>query len=74
MTVKELIEKLQELDPDLHLFTSGYEGGFHYVEIGEPDTFYLNVNTDWYYGPHENSPGMIGRNKPDYKQVKGITL
>ena len=74
MTVKELIEKLQTLDQDLHVFTDGYEGGFQYVEIREPDTFYLNVNTEWYYGPHENSTGVAGRDKTNYKQIKGIVL
>ncbi len=28
MTVKELIEQLIQLDPDLHVFTQGYEGGY----------------------------------------------
>ena len=28
MTVKELIEQLQQLDPDLHVFVRGYEGGY----------------------------------------------
>ena len=31
MTVKELIEQLQTLDPDLHVFTNGYEGGYEDV-------------------------------------------
>ena len=32
MTVKELIEKLSELDPELHVFVPGYEGGYHYLK------------------------------------------
>lgn len=53
MTVKELIEKLQTLDPDLMVFTNGYESGYNDVVVSEVTNFKLNVNTEWYYGPHE---------------------
>jgi hypothetical protein len=33
MTVKELIEQLQQLDPDLRVFTRGYEGGYEDADI-----------------------------------------
>jgi hypothetical protein len=71
MTVKELIEKLSELDPELHVFTPGYEGGYHYAEISEIQNVCLNVNTAWYYGPHDK-PSMC--NATEYEQVKGIVL
>ena len=29
MKVKELIEQLSTLDPELHVFVPGYEGGFN---------------------------------------------
>ena len=32
MTVKELIEQLQTLDPDLHVFVQGYEGGYNDID------------------------------------------
>jgi hypothetical protein len=73
MTVKELIEQLSELDPELHVFTSGYEGGYHYVSLSEPDKFCLNVNTEWYYGPHDK-PSSMGKDKSNYKIVNGIVL
>jgi hypothetical protein len=74
MTVKELIEQLQPLNPDLQVFTSGYEGGFNDVEISKPDTFCLNVNSEWYYGAHEISSHVHEEDRPNYKQVKGIVL
>ena len=73
MTIKELIEKLSELDPELHVFVPGYEGGYHYVTISEPDKFCLNVNSEWYYGPHDK-PSSMGKDKSNYKIVKGIVL
>jgi len=35
MTVRELIEELNRLDPDLHVFVDGYEGGHSYPVISE---------------------------------------
>lgn len=54
MTVEELINKLQEFDPKLPIMLHGYEGGVY----AGPNHFYkaevaLDVNKDWYYGPHE---------------------
>jgi hypothetical protein len=45
MTVKELIEKLQQLDPDLRVVTDGYEGGYKDVsDTFESFDLALNVN------------------------------
>jgi hypothetical protein len=54
MTVKELIEQLQTLDPKLRVFTEGYEGGYGdaCIRDGIYD-FNLNHYSEWYYGPHE---------------------
>jgi hypothetical protein len=35
MIVKELIEQLQQLDPELLVFVDGYEGGYDDVTISE---------------------------------------
>lgn len=54
MTVKELIEQLQKLDQDARVFSRGYEAGLHDAEVdGELIRVALDVNTEWYYGPHE---------------------
>ncbi len=75
MTVKELIEKLQTLDQDLHVFTDGYEGGFHFAEVStKVNTFCLRVNEEWYYGPHELMEHVYKDDKSKYEQVKGIVL
>jgi hypothetical protein len=53
MKVKELIEKLQALDPELMVVRDGYEGGVcEVIEISFKDVA-LNANTAWYYGDHE---------------------
>ena len=54
MTVKELIEQLQTLDPDLHVFVRGYEGGYDYAgPVTDPNEFALDFHDEWYYGNHE---------------------
>lgn len=46
MTVKEMIEKLQEMDPDLEVFVRGYEGGYNRADVSaDVETYYLNVHT-----------------------------
>jgi hypothetical protein len=62
MTVKELIEQLQQLDPELHVFVDGYEGGYEDVVISEIKDIALNVNNDWWYGVNDN-----------YDEIKHIT-
>ena len=53
MKVKQLIEKLQTLDPETMVVVSGYEGGVHEADTTEIIKIALNVNTSWYYGEHE---------------------
>jgi hypothetical protein len=71
MTIKELIEQLQQLDPELHVFVDGYEGGYDDIAISEVKDIALNVNKEWWYGQHDN----INDDKfIDAKIVKGIVL
>ena len=74
MTVKELIEQLSELDPELHVFTNGYEGGFDYAEILNIQDISLNWNCEWNYGPHELTENLPKEFRPQHQQVKGIVL
>ena len=53
MKVKELIEKLSQLDPELMVVRSGYEGGVDEVTDYGLCDIELNVNDEWYYGKHE---------------------
>ena len=73
MTVKELIEQLSKLDPELHVFIPGYEGGYNYAEISKVKNICLNVNHEDYYGPHDDF-SMCRQDPSNYKQVKGIVL
>jgi len=79
MTVKELIEKLQQLDPDLYVFNKGYEGGYCDVDfISEPLEMVLNVHDEdgWWYGPHDVTGELRAEEKDEskYTIVKGIIL
>ena len=72
MTVKELIEQLQTLDPDLHVFTAGYEGGYEdVVSVGDIKEIALSYHDEWYYGPHVEAEA---EHKDSYTIVKGIIL
>ncbi len=69
MLVKELIEKLKELNPDDELFTHGYEGGYHdLTTVSHQLTMTLKVNTEPYYGPHEITSDIRSHN---CKQAEG---
>lgn len=62
MTAKELIAHLKKLPPDTRIVVAGYEGGYHDAGIPNVEDRSIlreNVNSEWYYGPHEleNSNG-----------------
>lgn len=74
MKVKELIEALSQLDPELMVVVAGYEGGVNEVDKSELCDIELNVNNEWYYGKHEMlAEGDKPRNK-DSTIVKGVRL
>lgn len=53
LTVGQLIEALQKFPPDWMVVQDGYEGGLREVYGPRPVQIVLNVNAEWYYGPHE---------------------
>ncbi len=54
MKVIELVQRLQQFDPEMVVVLSGYEGGYNTVSgLVEPRVFVEGVNAAWYYGPHE---------------------
>ena len=74
MKVKELIEALSQLDPELMVVRSGYEGGVDEIKKIKIYDIELNVNTEWYYGKHEVlQKGDEPQNK-DSTIVKGVRL
>ena len=74
MKVKELIEVLSQLDPELMVVVAGYEGGVNEVDTYGLCDIELNVNDEWYYGKHEMlAEGDKPRNK-DSTIVKGVRL
>ena len=76
MTVKQLIEQLQQLDPELHVFVQGYEGGYDYAgPISNILEIALDVHEEWYYGKHEDADSnYYVSDKSKHKIVKGIVL
>ena len=71
MTIKELIEQLQQLDPETHVFVKGYEGGLEYAELKGPAMdIALDVHSEWWYGPHSYYITERHSINPDIKIVK----
>jgi len=54
MKVKELIEILQEKDPEQIVVVPGYEGGYNDVAAVDSVKLKLDVNSSWYYGKHDD--------------------
>ena len=74
MRVKELIEKLSELDPELYVFVPGYEDGVDDAVISGIKQIALEVNDEWYYGKHEEVKNDLDSRYIDKTIVKGIIL
>jgi hypothetical protein len=53
MTVAELIESLKHVDQTLTVVRAGYEGGYVDVSGFRKINLRRDVNSEWYYGPHE---------------------
>ena len=68
MKVKDLIAQLQTLDPEMLVLGPGYEGGLVEVDQVRTVVISLNVNTEWYYGPHER--GVV----EGFEQAKGVLI
>jgi hypothetical protein len=79
MTVKELIEQLQILDPESRVFVRGYEAGYDDVNSIKTAQIVLNVNNVWYYGKHdtleqENRRDRILNKDTTRTSIKGIII
>lgn len=53
MTVAELIEKLQLLDPTLPVVVRGYEAGVNDIERADVCYIQRDAYDEWYYGQHD---------------------
>jgi hypothetical protein len=58
MTIKELILSLENLDQDLQVVITGYEGGYNDVEEIRSISIANNVHSDWWYGRHEDASNV----------------
>jgi hypothetical protein len=79
MIVKELIEKLQALDPQLPALVNGYEGGCNDVSYISQIDIIRDVNNEWYYGAHENVKNLHENVIKDFENIgklptKGILI
>lgn len=75
MVVKELITKLEQLDPNLRVFVHGYEGGYHDSNNISPEVeMALNVNDSWYFGDHDLVENLDREQLKDKTIVKGVII
>ena len=75
MKVKKLIKLLKNMNPDTHVFVSGYEGGYHCVSKNVlVTTMVINAHKEHYYGPHELYSNTPIRLNPDRKNIPAYIL
>lgn len=74
MKVRELVELLGYQDQELDLVISGYEGGYRDLQGVNELELALNVNTAWYYGPHELPQFVDPDEVGGYKTKKSIVI
>lgn len=74
MKIKDLILELSKYDPDTYLCMPGYEGGIYCPMHVVPVTVALNVNTAWYYGPHEQIVPELDQDYPDHNHENMIKI
>ena len=75
MNVKELIERLNTLDPESMVVIRGYEGGVSEVVNAMEVVVALNVNTAWYYGKHaEVNTKNYNESWNEYDQVIAVKI
>jgi len=74
MKVKELIETLSQLDPELMVVVAGYEGGVDEMDKYELCDVELNANDEWYYGKHDILENGDKPTNKDSTIVKGVLL
>lgn len=55
MTVSELIQKLQQADPDSKVLVDGYEDGYEELEKVSFVSVKYKKEQAWYYGPYEDA-------------------
>jgi hypothetical protein len=77
--IKELIDYLQTLDPELNVFIKGYEAGYNDINTISHEELVLNLNNIWYYGKHELLKNLEKKDRllnkeSEYKSVKGIII
>ncbi len=75
MTVAELIEQLDKLDPTLRVAMchDTYEGGYEDVTELKEFVMALDVHSEWYYGPHEDAEDSYSV-EPHHVRVKAVRL
>ena len=57
MKIRELIEKLKDLDPELEVLVEGYEAHYDSPEVSDIYEFEPDIHKEWYYGSHEEKKG-----------------
>lgn len=74
-TVKELIDKLKEFDPDFKIFVDGYEFGVQELDIEniKLEKILLNYHKGCTYGG-EHSVSYDRNDSEDYETIQGIVI
>lgn len=70
MTIAELIQTLSQYDPDLPVVVKGYEGGYNDISLIEELNLQLNVNTENWYGAHEEIHNSNASNPSVHRAIR----
>lgn len=73
MTVGELIEALQEFNPETRVLVNGYELGYDDIAVSELTSIALNVHSEWYYGKHD-LPNEASVSQTKSKKIEAVIL
>ena len=74
MKIKDLILELNKHDPDTQVCLTGYEGGVYNPTKVLEVTVALDVNDEWYYGPHEQIVPDLDRDYPQHKHEQMVRI
>lgn len=73
MKVRELIEQLQQFDPEMMVVVDGYEGGADDIKTVDTARIALDYNKgSWYYGKHEFT--SVGLDEAEIFSAGGATI
>ena len=74
MTVKELIDQLQQLHPDYAVYVNGYEDGVNDAQAVSVVNVALDTGGQWYNGKHTVLADLFDSEYRYHAKVQGVHI